>query len=106
RRLPVDIEKLKADVSDQSVSITIPEESTLVEGIQIIKKAIANDLFKYLPTFQNIRFVEEYVKAEKENIEEEKDAAKAEKENIEEKKDAPKAEKENIEVKKDAPKKV
>jgi len=90
RRLPVDTEKLKADVSDQSVSITIPEESTLIEGIQIIKKAIANDLFKYLPTFQNIRFVEEYVKAEKENIEEKKDAPKAEKENIEEKKDAPK----------------
>jgi len=90
RRLPVDTEKLKADVSDHSVSITIPEESTLIEGIQIIKKAIANDLFKYLPTFQNIRFVEEYVKAEKENIEEKKDAAKAEKENIEEKKDAAK----------------
>ncbi|MDP9197519.1 MAG: peptidylprolyl isomerase [Thermoproteota archaeon] len=90
RRLPIDTEKLKADVNNQSLSITIPEESTLIEGIQIIKKAIANDLFKYLPTLENIRFVEEYIRNEKETIEEKKDRPKDEKETIEEKKDRPK----------------
>jgi peptidylprolyl isomerase len=104
RRLPIDSEKIKAEVNGQSLSITIPEDSTLIEGIQIIKKAIANDLFKYLPIFQNIKFVEEYVKAEKETVEEKKDTSKAEKETVEEKKDTSKAEKETVEEKKDTSK--
>ena len=101
RRLPIDSEKLKAEIIDQSLSITVPEDSTLIEGIQIIKKAIANDLFRYLTTFQNIKFVEEYVRAEKETIEEKK-------ETIEEKKETPMAdkEKETIEGKKVSQKKV
>ena len=106
RRLPIDSEKLRAEINDQSLSITIPEDSTLIEGLQIIKKAIANDLFKYLPTFQNIKFIEEYIKAEKETVEEKKDTPKAEKETVEEKKDTPKAEKETVEEKKVSQKKV
>jgi peptidylprolyl isomerase len=86
RRLPIDSEKLRAEINDQSLSITIPEDSTLIEGLQIIKKAIANDLFKHLPTFQNIKFIEEYIKTEKETVEEKKDTPKTEKETVEEKK--------------------
>jgi peptidylprolyl isomerase len=104
--LPIDSEKLIAEVNDQSLSIIIPEDSTLIEGIQIIKKAIANDLFKYLPTFQNIKFIEEYVRAEKETVEEKKDTPKVEKETVEEKKDTPKVEKETVEEKKVSQKKV
>jgi peptidylprolyl isomerase len=86
RRLPIDSEKLRAEINDQSLSITIPEDSTLIDGLQIIKKAIANDLFKYLPTFQNIKFIEEYIRSEKETVEEKKETSKAEKETVEEKK--------------------
>ena len=78
----------------------------MIEGIQIIKKAIANDLFKYLPTFQNIKFVEEYVRAEKETVEEKIDSPRAEKETVEEKRDSPRAEKETVEEKKISQKKV
>jgi FKBP-type peptidyl-prolyl cis-trans isomerase SlyD len=99
RRLPIDSEKLKAEINDQSLSITIPEDSTLIEGLQIIKKAIANDLFKYLPTFQNIKFIEEYIR-------EKKETSKAEKETVEEKKKTSKAEKETVEEKKVSQKKV
>jgi peptidylprolyl isomerase len=99
RRLPIDSEKLRAEINDQSLSITIPEDSTLIEGLQIIKKAIANDLFKYLPTFQNIKFIEEYIR-------EKKETSKAEKETVEEKKKTSKAEKETVEEKKVSQKKV
>lgn len=76
RRMPVDAEKLKLGMKGQNLSVTIPEESTLIDGIQIIKKAIANDLFKYLPTCSNIRIIEEYVKLPKENSEQKQEVTK------------------------------
>lgn len=83
RRMPVDAEKLKLGMKAQNLSVTIPEESTLIDGIQIIKKAIANDLFKYLPTVSNILIIEEYVKLPKENSEQKQEVTK---ENSEQKK--------------------
>jgi peptidylprolyl isomerase len=83
RRMPVDAEKLKLGMKAQNLSVTIPEESTLIDGIQIIKKAIANDLFKYLPAVSNIRIIEEYVKLPKENSEQKQEVTK---ENSEQKK--------------------
>jgi peptidylprolyl isomerase len=94
RRLPIEEEKLKLGMKGQNLTLTIPEESTLIDGIQIIKKAIANDIFKYLPTLSNIQIIEEYVKPTKENSEEKQEATK---ENSEEKQEATK---ENSEQKK------
>jgi FKBP-type peptidyl-prolyl cis-trans isomerase SlyD len=76
RRLPIEEEKLKLGMKGQNLTLTIPEESTLIDGIQIIKKAIANDIFKYLPTLSNIQIIEEYVKATKESTEQKQEATK------------------------------
>jgi peptidylprolyl isomerase len=83
RRLPIEEEKLKLGIKGQNLTLTIPEESTLIDGIQIIKKAIANDIFKYLPTLSNIQIIEEYVKPTKEKSEQKQEATK---ENSEQKK--------------------
>jgi len=76
RRLPIEEEKLKLGMKGQNLTLTIPEESTLIDGIQIIKKAIANDIFKYLPTLSNIQIIEEYLKATKESTEQKQEATK------------------------------
>ena len=64
RRLPVDADKVKININVHSLTITIPDDQTLVDGIQIIKKAIVNDIFRYLPTINNIQIIEEYSKPE------------------------------------------
>ena len=65
RRLPIEIDKLKVIFKDQSLSIIIPDDQTLIDGIQIIKKAIASDIFRYLPSISNIQIIEEYEKPPK-----------------------------------------
>jgi len=42
----------------------LPEESFLVEGLQVIKRGAANDIFKYVERISNVKFVENYVAAE------------------------------------------
>jgi len=38
----------------------MPEEAFLAEGLQVIKRAIANDIFKFVPAVKNIKFIETY----------------------------------------------
>lgn len=57
RRLPV--EGLKLNLSDGEVSIELPEEAYLIEGLQFIKRAIGNDLFKYVSA-EEVEFIERY----------------------------------------------
>ena len=67
RRLPIDESKLKFTVNGTEVDITMPEETFLAEGLQIIKRAIVNDIFKFVPKLEKINFTEGYanIKAEK-----------------------------------------
>jgi peptidylprolyl isomerase len=76
RRLPIQEEKIKLGIKGQNLTVTIPEESTLIDGIQIIKKAIANDIFRYLPTLSNIQIIEEYVKPTKDSSEQKQEPTK------------------------------
>jgi peptidylprolyl isomerase len=76
RRLPIEEEKLKLGMKGQNLTVTIPEESTLMDGIQIIKKAIANDIFKYLPALSHIHIIEEYVRPTKESSEQKQEVTK------------------------------
>jgi len=57
RRLPVD--GIELGFEDGKVSIELPEAAFLIEGLQIIKRAIASDLFKYLDA-DEVKFVERY----------------------------------------------
>ncbi len=67
RRLPIEESKLKFKVNGTEVDITMPEETFLAEGLQIIKRAIVNDIFKFVPKLEKINFIEGYAntKAEK-----------------------------------------
>ena len=67
RRLPIEESKLKFKVNGAEADIMMPEETFLAEGLQIIKRAIVNDIFKFVPKLEKINFIEGYTntKAEK-----------------------------------------
>ena len=60
RRLPVDESKLQFKINEMQLDITMPEETFLVEGLQIIKRAIVNDIFKFVNKLEKINFIEGY----------------------------------------------
>src|SRR5579872_2513191 len=61
RRLPVEKEKIKFEsVGENEVKITIPRDYFLVEGLQIIKRGISTDLFKFIKPLATVEFVENY----------------------------------------------
>lgn len=61
RRLPVSEEKLKTEISKDILNVWIPEEYFLTEGLQIIKKAVSTDVFKFLPDISKVVFTEEHL---------------------------------------------
>ncbi len=67
RRLPIEESKLKFKVTGTELDITMPEETFMAEGLQIIKRAIVNDIYKFVPKLEKINFIESYAntKAEK-----------------------------------------
>lgn len=67
RRLLTDESKIKFKINVSELDISIPEEAFLVEGLQIIKRAITNDIFKFVNKLEKINFIESYknIKAEK-----------------------------------------
>lgn len=60
RRLPIDDQKIKFSIEAASAQIDLPEETFTVDGLQIIKRAISNDIFKFVPGINNVRFIETY----------------------------------------------
>ena len=61
RRLPLEKEKLKFETSgEDEVRITIPSDYFLVEGLQIIKRGISTDLFKFIKPLNRVVFIEQY----------------------------------------------
>ena len=60
RRMGVDETKLQVNLAVPSLEIQLPEDTYLAEGLQIVKRAVANDIFKFVPTVKNIKFIESY----------------------------------------------
>ena len=60
RRLPVDDSKIQFKVNGTELDITMPEETFLAEGVQVIKRAIVNDIFKFVPNLETINIIEGY----------------------------------------------
>jgi peptidylprolyl isomerase len=60
RRMGVDENKLQVDLAVPNLEIQLPEDTYLAEGLQIVKRAVANDIFKFVPTVKNIKFIESY----------------------------------------------
>ena len=61
RRLPVEDEKLKFEYKDDETVIELSEDISLLDGLQIIKKAITSDIFKFIGSLNKITFQEVYL---------------------------------------------
>ena len=59
--MPIYEKKIEFIIEGLRLQIDLPEETFLVEGLQIIKKAIANDIFKFVSKIENVKFVESYL---------------------------------------------
>ena len=64
RRIPLDDDKIKFFLDGSNLTVELPEESFLVEGLQVIKRGAANDIFKYVDGISNVKFVESYAATE------------------------------------------
>jgi peptidylprolyl isomerase len=60
RRLPIDTTEVKYEIKASDLEISLPENTFLIEGIQIIKRGISTDIFKFIPSLKNIIFSEKY----------------------------------------------
>ena len=64
RRFPGEGEKLTFTQKEGDVDVTIPDEAFLVEGLQFIKRGIANDIMHFVPDAKKVTFVEAYPRKE------------------------------------------
>ena len=85
RRLPIEKEKVKFEaVGETEVKVIIPNDYFLLDGLQIIKRGISTDLFKFIKPLDKVSFVEEYENPAKKEAEakkqgeEKKEESKAE----------------------------
>jgi hypothetical protein len=60
RWINVDEKKIIATIEDKTLKMQLPEETYLFEGLQISKRGISRDIFKYLPEIEKVVFIEEY----------------------------------------------
>ena len=60
RRMSLDESKLQINLASANLDIELPENVYLAEGLQIVKRAVATDVFKFVPTIKNIKFIETY----------------------------------------------
>ncbi len=60
RRLPIDTSDIKYENKDSYLEISLPENTFLIEGIQIIKRGISTDIFKFIPSLKSVIFIEKY----------------------------------------------
>ena len=61
RRLGGEAAKATFEMAGPDLKVTIPEGLFLVEGIQIIKRGISNDVFKFVPAVASLTFMEKFV---------------------------------------------
>ncbi|MEM2210930.1 MAG: FKBP-type peptidyl-prolyl cis-trans isomerase [Nitrososphaerales archaeon] len=60
RRLPMEEDKVNFTIDNFTLRLNLPSEYYLIEGLQIIKRAISNDIFKFLPQIKKVEFIETY----------------------------------------------
>lgn len=64
RRFPGEGEKLTFTQTDGEVAVGVPDEALLVEGLQFIKRGIANDILHFVPAVKKVTFTEVYQRKE------------------------------------------
>ncbi len=77
RRLAADGKKASIEIADGTLTVTVPEELFLVEGLQIIKRGISNDVFKFVPGIGTLTFLEKFANPKAPQKKEEPKADKA-----------------------------
>jgi peptidylprolyl isomerase len=60
RRLAGDGGKATIELADGSLTVTIPEGLFLLEGLQIIKRGISNDVFRFVPSLATLTYLEKF----------------------------------------------
>src|SRR5215212_3411894 len=61
RRLPINDEKAKFEYKGDTVIIELSEDISLLDGLQIIKKAVTSDIFKFVDGLNKVMFQEVYL---------------------------------------------
>ena len=61
RYLPVKDDKISFKQTGKILDITIPEEMFRAEGLHAIKHFVQTDVFKFIPTLEQVNFVESHV---------------------------------------------
>ena len=61
RYLPVNDDKISFKQTGKILDITIPEEMFRAEGLHAIKHFVQTDIFKFIPTLEQVNFVESHV---------------------------------------------
>jgi peptidylprolyl isomerase len=74
RRFPIEESKIKFVIKGTEIDVNIPEEAMMMEGLQIVKRAIANEIFKFIPKLDKVNFVDTYNKPKQEKPAEQKPA--------------------------------
>lgn len=83
RRMGIEESKIKLNLSPPNLEIDIPEEAFLAEGLQVIKRAVANDIFRFVPDIKNTKFVEGYqAPSEQKEKEEQKSPPRTEEKHV------------------------
>jgi peptidylprolyl isomerase len=60
RRLGPEGSKVAFDIADGELKVTVPEDIFLLEGLQIMKKGVSTDVFKFVPDVKAVTFVERF----------------------------------------------
>lgn len=61
RRFGGEGSKVGFKLDEKGLELSVPEELFLLEGLQIIKRGLSNDVFKFVPTVAELTFVEKFV---------------------------------------------
>jgi len=104
RWIPLKDDKIKFEIKGPILELFLPEETFLLEGIQIIKGAVSNEIFKYIPSITSVKFIEEYVT--RENVKKDNNAEEQEDNKVEEQEDKKVEEQEDKKVEEQEDKKV
>ena len=69
RRIPVKEKDDIVNIESATVLISIPKDYFMIEGLQIMKNALSDDVFKYIENINKIQFVEEYSSEKADTVE-------------------------------------
>lgn len=76
RRIGGEGKKASFELVKSELTVTIPDDLFLLEGLQIIKRGIANDVFKFVPAMKKLTFIERFLNEKAQPKKEEQKAEK------------------------------